>query len=121
MNSIANKFDNVTYTNSKLTVTDNQGNIKYSKDIKTNQPGYTEKTIKNILSNVYNNVMSENNNANAPQTSSEQNASTFYTNKGNTILMILDMLYETLKRSHSHLTHKKHIAKTRWQMYGTIV
>ena len=83
MNSIANKFDNVSYTNSKLTVTDNQGNIKYSKDIKTNQPGYTGKTIKNILSNVYNNVMSENNNANAPQTSSEQNASTFYTNKGN--------------------------------------
>lgn len=83
MNSIANKFDNVTYANSKLTVTDNQGNIKYSKDIKTNQPGYTGKTIKNILNNVYNNVMSENNNANAPQTSSEQNASTFYTNKGN--------------------------------------
>lgn len=83
MNSIANKFDNVSYTNSKLTVTDNQGNIKYSKDIKTNQPGYTGKTIKNILSNVYNNVMSENNNVNVPQTSSEQNASTFYTNKDN--------------------------------------
>lgn len=83
MNSIANKFDNVSYTNSKLTVTDNQGNIKYSKDIKTNQPSYTGKTIKNILSNVYNNVMSENNNVNVPQTSSEQNASTFYTNKDN--------------------------------------
>ena len=83
MNSIANKFDNVSYTNSKLTVTDSQGNIKYSKDIKTNQPSYTGKTIKNILSNVYNNVMSENNNVNVPQTSSEQNASTFYTNESN--------------------------------------
>ena len=87
-NTISRDFDNVVYEQKDknikiLTVTDNQGNIKYSKDIKTNQPGYTGKTIKNILSNVYNNVMSENNNTNAPQTSSEQNTSTFYTNKGN--------------------------------------
>ena len=87
-NTISRDFDNVVYEQKDkniktLTVTDSQGNIKYSKDIKTNQPGYTGKTIKNILSNVYNNVMSENNNANAPQTSSEQNASTFYTNESN--------------------------------------
>ena len=87
-NTISRDFDNVVYEQKDkniktLTVTDNQGNIKYSKDIKTNQPGYTGKTIKNILSNVYNNVMSENNNVNVPQTSSEQNASTFYTNESN--------------------------------------
>lgn len=87
-NTISRDFDNVVYEQKDkniktLTVTDNQGNIKYSKDIKTNQPGYTGKTIKNILSNVYNNVMSENSNANVSQTSSEQNASTFYTNESN--------------------------------------
>lgn len=72
MKTISDNFDNVTYTQNKLTVKNAKGNTMYSKDIRNNI-GYSGKSIKNILSNVYNYVMNDSSNVNDTQTSSEQN------------------------------------------------
>lgn len=84
--TVADNFDNVTYTrkenSSTLTVKNEKGNTMYSKDIRNNI-GYSGKTIKNILSNVYNYVMNDTSNTNNNQTASQPDTSNFYNKQGN--------------------------------------
>ena len=54
----------------------------YSKDIRNNI-GYSGKTVKNILSNVYNYVMNDTSNTNNEQAASQPNKSNFYNKQGN--------------------------------------
>ena len=84
--TVADNFDNVTYTrkenSSILTVKNEKGNTMYSKDIRNNI-GYSGKTVKNILSNVYNYVMNDTSNTNNNQTTSQPDTSNFYNEQGN--------------------------------------
>lgn len=84
--TVADNFDNVTYTrkenSSTLTVKNEKGNTMYSKDIRNNI-GYSGKTVKNILSNVYNYVMNDTSNTNNNQTTSQPDTSNFYNEQGN--------------------------------------
>ena len=84
--TVADNFDNVTYTrkenSSTLTVKNEKGNTMYSKDIRNNI-GYSGKTVKNILSNVYNYVMNDTSNTNNNQTASQPDTSNFYNEQGN--------------------------------------
>ena len=76
LKTMANNFENITYTergkSSTLTIKNEKGNTMYSKEIRNNI-GYSGKSIKNILSNVYNYVMNDTSNTNNTKTSSEQN------------------------------------------------
>ena len=84
--TVADNFDNVTYTrkenSSTLTVKNEKGNTMYSKDIRNNID-YSGKTVKNILSNVYNYVMNDTSNTNNNQTTSQPDTSNFYNEQGN--------------------------------------
>lgn len=103
--TIADNFDNVTYTpkqkSSTLTIRNDKGNTMYSKEIRNNI-GYSGRSIKNILSNVYNYVMNDTSNGNDSQTSSEQNASNFYSNKTNYAVQDIKNVIEPFKKQESY-------------------
>ena len=103
--TIADNFDNVTYTpkqkSSTLTIRNDKGVTVYSKDIRNNI-GYSGKSIKSILSNVYNYVMNDTSNGNDSQTSSEQNTSNFYSNKTNYAVQDIKNVIEPFKKQESY-------------------
>lgn len=106
MKTVSDKFDNVVYTPkgnmSTLTIKDSKGNIRYSKDIKQNRLGYTGKTIRDILSNVYNYVMNGTSNANNNQTSSKPNTSNFSSNETNYAVQDIKKVTEPFNRQESY-------------------
>lgn len=103
--TIADNFDNVTYTpkqkSSTLTIRNDKGNTMYSKEIRNNI-GYSGKSIKSILSNVYNYVMNDTSNGNNSQTSSEQNASNFYSNETNYAVQDINNVTEPFTKQESY-------------------
>ena len=103
--TIADNFDNVTYTpkqkSSTLNIRNDKGNTMYSKEIRNNI-GYSGKSIKSILSNVYNYVMNDTSNGNDSQTSSEQNASNFYSNKTNYAVQDIKNVIEPFTKQESY-------------------
>ena len=103
--TIADNFDNVTYTpkqkSSTLTIRNDKGNTMYSKEIRNNI-GYSGKSIKSILSNVYNYVMNDTSNGNDSQTSSEQNASNFYSNETNYAVQDINNVTEPFTKQESY-------------------
>ena len=103
--TIADNFDNVTYTpkqkSSTLNIRNDKGNTMYSKEIRNNI-GYSGKSIKSILSNVYNYVMNDTSNGNDSQTSSEQNTSNFYSNKTNYAVQDIKNVIEPFKKQENY-------------------
>ena len=101
MKTISDNFDNVTYTQNKLTVKNAKGNTMYSKDIRNNI-GYSGKSIKNILSNVYNYVMNDSSNVNDTQTSSEQNTDTYSSDSTNYAVQDINRVTEPFNKQDSY-------------------
>ena len=99
MKTMADNFDNVTYTQNTLTVRNANGNTVYTRDIRNNI-GYSGKNIKNILSNVYNYVMNDISNNN--QTSSEPNASNFYSNETNYAVQDINNVTEPFSQQENY-------------------
>lgn len=99
--TVADNFDNVTYTrkenSSTLTVKNEKGNMMYSKDIRNNI-GYSGKTVKNILSNVYNYVMNDTSNTNNKQTASQPDTSNFYSNEINYTVQDIQKVIEPFNK-----------------------
>ena len=105
LKTISDNFDNVIYTpkqkSSTLTIRNDKGNTMYSKEIRNNI-GYSGKSIKSILSNVYNYVMNDTSNLNDSQTSSEQNASNFYSNETNYAVKDINNVTEPFNKQESY-------------------
>lgn len=106
MKTVSDNFDNVTYTpkgkSSTLTIKNDNGNTMYSKDIRNNI-GYSGKSIKNILSNVYNYVMdNQNANSNSTQTSSEQNTDNNSSNATNYAVQDIKKVTEPFSKQESY-------------------
>ena len=106
MKTVSDNFDNVTYTpkgkSSTLTIKNDNGHTMYSKDIRNNI-GYSGKSIKNILSNVYNYVMdNQNANSNSTQTSSEQNTDNNSSNTTNYAVQDINKVTEPFTNQESY-------------------
>ena len=106
MKTVSDNFDNVTYTpkgkSSTLTIKNDNGHTMYSKDIRNNI-GYSGKSIKNILSNVYNYVMdNENTNSNNAQTSPEQNTGNNSSNATNYAVQDINKVTEPFSNQESY-------------------
>lgn len=105
MKTIADNFDNVTYTrsgnSSTLTVKNEKGNTMYSKEIRNNI-GYSGKNIKNILSNVYNYVMNDTSNTNNTQTTSQPDTNNLYSNETNYAVQDIQKVTEPFNKQKSY-------------------
>ena len=105
MKTIADNFDNVTYTrsgnSSTLTVKNEKGNTMYSREFRNNI-GYSGKNIKNILSNVYNYVMNDTSKTNNTQTSSEQNTNVSNSKSTNFAVQDIQKVTEPFNKQESY-------------------
>ena len=99
MKTIADNFDNVTYSKNTLTVRNANGNTVYTRDIRNNI-GYSGKNIKNILSNVYNYVMKDT--SNNTQTFSEQNTDNSSSNATNYAVQDISKVTEPFSKQESY-------------------
>lgn len=105
LKTMANNFENITYTergkSSTLTIKNEKGNTMYSKEIRNNI-GYSGKSIKNILSNVYNYVMNDTSNTNNTKTSSEQNTNVSNSKSTNYAVQDIQKVTEPFNKQESY-------------------